>query len=62
MTAQESAISSRLNYAQLQDPNYVTSLTDQYLLTMQESNQSSSSSSSGSSLNSLAVQAGGLMV
>jgi hypothetical protein len=61
-TAQQTAISSRLNYAKLQDPNYVTSLTDQYLLTMQENNQSSSSSSSGTSLMSLAVQAGGLVV
>jgi hypothetical protein len=60
-TAQQTAISSRLDYAKLQDPNYVTSLTDQYLLTMQENNKSSSSSS-GSSLSSLAVQAGGLMV
>jgi hypothetical protein len=51
-----------LNYAHLQDPNYVTSLTDQYLLTMQENNQSSASSSSDTSLNSLAVQAGGLVV
>jgi len=61
-TAQETAISSRLSYTQLQDPNYVTSLTDQYLLTMQENNQSSSSSRSGTSLASLAVQAGGLVV
>jgi hypothetical protein len=60
-TAQQTAINSKLNYAQLQDPNYVTSLTDQYLLTMQENNQSSSSSS-GTSLISLAVQAGGLVV
>jgi len=61
-TAQQTAISSRLNYAQLQNPQYVTSLTDQYLLTMQENNRSNSSSSSSTSLNSLAVQAGGLVV
>ena len=60
-TAQQTAVSSRLDYTKLQDPNYVTSLTDQYLLTMQESNKSGSSSS-GASLSSLAVQAGGLMV
>ncbi len=60
-TAQQTAISSRLDYAKLQDPNYVTSLTDQYLLTMQESNQSSSTGSS-TSLTSLAAQAGGLVV
>jgi len=47
MTAQESAISSRLNYAQLQDPNYVTSLTDQYLINQQENSQSSSAGISG---------------
>jgi hypothetical protein len=59
--AQENAISSRLDFSKLQDRNYVTSLTDQYLLTMQETKQSSSSS--GSSLTTLAVQAaGGLVV
>lgn len=60
-TAQHTAINSRLDYTKLQDPNYVTSLTDQYLLTMQEQNQSSSSSS-GTSLISLAVQSAGLVV
>lgn len=59
-TAQQQAISSRLDISQLQNPQYVNSLTDQYLLTMQENNQSSSSS--GSSLESLAVQATGLVV
>src|SRR5277367_5449240 len=39
MTAQESAVNSRLNYAELQDPHYVASLTDQYLLIMQENNK-----------------------
>jgi hypothetical protein len=58
--AQESAITSRLDISQLQDPHYVTSLTDQYLLTMQENNQSSSSG--GTSLTALAVQASGLVV
>ena len=40
--AQTSAISSRLNLSKLQDPNYVNSLTDQYLLAMQEQSAGSS--------------------
>jgi len=59
-TAQQTAINSRLDYTKLQNPNYVTSLTDQYLLTMQESAKSSSGSSSAG-LISLAAQAGGLV-
>lgn len=59
-SAQQSAISSRLDISNLQDPNYVTSLTDQYLLTMQE--QNSSSSSDDTSITSLAVQASSLVV
>lgn len=55
-TAVNNAIDSRLNFAKLQDPAYVTSLTDQYLLTKQAS--SSGSTGSGSDLTSLAVQAG----
>jgi hypothetical protein len=58
-TAQVSAITSRVDFAKFQDPNYVTSLTDQYLLTLQENKQASSSDST--SLTSLAVQAGGLV-
>jgi len=58
-SAQESAITSRLNISKLQDRNYVTSLTDQYLLAMQESNQSSTSSTS---LSALAEQASSLVV
>jgi hypothetical protein len=56
-SAQKQAITSRLNVSDLQNPNFVTSLTDQYLLTMQEQN---SSSSSGASMDSLAVR--GLVV
>jgi hypothetical protein len=60
-SAQASAINSRLDYSQLQNRSYVTSLTDQYLLTMQE--QKNSSSSSGSGLTGLSVEAGsGLVV
>ena len=61
LTAQEQAVSSRVNIADFQKPSYVTSLTDQYLLTMQQQAQSSSGSS-GTDLMSLAVQAGGLVV
>ncbi len=60
LTAQEAAIATHLNISQLQNRNYVTSLTDQYLLTMQENK--SASSSSGPSLTSLAEKAGGLVV
>jgi hypothetical protein len=61
-TAQEAAISSHLDISKLQDRSYVTSLTDQYLLTMQEQAQASSGSS-GSTLTGLAEQAGsGLVV
>ena len=38
---QESAINSRLNISKLQDRHYVTSLTGQYLITMQANNASS---------------------
>jgi hypothetical protein len=57
--AMTSAITSRLDISKLQDPQFVTTLTDQYLLSQQTS---SASSSSGSSLESLAVQATGLLV
>lgn len=60
-SAQQSAITSRLDISKLQDPSYVTSLTDQYLLMMQANNQSSSGSS-GTGLLSLAVQSSGLVV
>ena len=59
-TAQKQAINARLNVKDLQDPNFVTSMTDQYLLQMQS--QNASSSGSGSSLESLALQGAGLVV
>jgi uncharacterized protein DUF1217 len=59
LTAQEQAVSSRVNISKFQDPKYITSLTDQYLLTMQ---QQSRSGSSGTGLTSLATQSGGLVV
>ena len=58
--AQEAAISARLDVTKLQDPKFVTSLTDQYLLTMQQQNSQSNSADS-TSLISLAVQAGGIV-
>ncbi|HEY1931415.1 MAG TPA: DUF1217 domain-containing protein [Acetobacteraceae bacterium] len=59
-SAQVSAITSRLDISKLQNRNYVTSLTDQYLLTMQENNPSGSGS--GTNLEALAVQAQGILV
>jgi hypothetical protein len=60
-SAMQTAITSRLDFSKLQDRNFVTSLTDQYLLTMQESS-SGTGSSSTTSLEALAVQASGLIV
>jgi len=59
LTAQEQAVSSRVDISKFQDPKYVTSLTDQYLLTMQ---QQSRSSAGGTDLTSLAIQSGGLVI
>lgn len=51
LPAQTAAINaSSLDIAKLQDPTYVTSLTDQYLINQQESSQSSSNASSITSL------------
>lgn len=58
-SAQTTAITTRLDISKLQDRNFVTSLTDQYLLTMQMNNSSSSTSSN---LDTLAVQASSLVV
>ncbi len=46
-SAQETAINSRVDYAKFQDPTYVTSLTDQYLISQQESGLLSSSGVAG---------------
>ncbi len=59
-SAQETAITSRLDISKLQDRSFVTTLTDQYLTTMQENAQSSAGSSPD--LSTLAVKAGGLVV
>ena len=55
LTAQRAAINSHVDITKFQDPNFVTSLTDTYLLSMQQ--QNSSSGGTGASLTSLAVQA-----
>ncbi len=60
LTAQEQAVSSRVDVTKFQDPKFVTSLTDQYLLTMQQQSQSSSGSSTD--LMTLAAQSSGLVV
>lgn len=57
--AQEQAISSRVNISQFQDPNFVNSFTQQYLLAAQAA---AATAPSGSSLDSLAIQAQGLVV
>jgi len=58
VTAVNAAFAAKLDFTKLQDPNYVTSLTDQYLLSMQ---QSSTSSSDSADITTLAVQAGGII-
>jgi len=59
-TAQQTAINSRVDYAKFQDPTYVTSLTDQYLINQKENDPSGGSSTPD--LTSLAVQSSGLLV
>ncbi len=56
--AQEKAISSRLNVAQLNNPHFVQTLVQQYLLNKAQSSQGTGSTSD---LASLAAQAGGIL-
>jgi hypothetical protein len=56
--AQELAITSQLDISKLRDPNFVNTITDQYLLNKQ---QAASTATSATSLDALAVQAQGLM-
>ena len=56
--AQEQAISAKLDVSKLQDPSYVQTIADQYLIAQ----SSTTSSSSSTSLIALAVQAQGLVV
>lgn len=58
-SAQTAAIKTRLDVSRLQDRNFVTSLTDRYLLTMQM-NKSTTSTSGG--LDALAAQSRSLLV
>ncbi len=58
LEAQEKAVSSRLNVAQLQNPHFVQTLVQQYLLNKAQSSQGTGSSSD---LASLAAQAGGIV-
>ena len=60
LMAQEQAVSSRVDVKKFQDPRFVTNITDQYLLIMQQQSQSSASGS-GTDLTTLAVQASGLV-
>jgi hypothetical protein len=60
LSAQQTAINSRVDYAKFQDPAYVTSLADQYLLSQRENSQSNASTSPD--LTTLAVQSSGLLV
>lgn len=59
-TAQQKAITSRLNIAKLQDPKFLNTFLDQYLLNKQAA--AAASGSSTPSLSALSVQATGLVV
>lgn len=60
LTAQEQAVSSRVDVKDFQNPKFVTDITDQYLLTMQQQAQSSASGS-GTDMTTLAEQLTGLV-
>ena len=59
LDAQQAAISSKVNISRFQDPQFVESFTQQYLLAAQ---QAASSSNTTPSLDSLAISAQGLIV
>lgn len=59
LNAQQTAISSRVDISYFKDPNFVNAFTQQYLLAAAGN---SSTTGSGTSLDSLAVQAQGLVV
>jgi hypothetical protein len=59
LTAQEQAISSRVDITKFQDPNFVDTFTQQYLIAAQAA---AATAPSGASLDSLAIQAQGLIV
>ena len=58
MGAQEKAIGNRLDITKLQDPKFVASFTDRYLLAA----NSTATTNSAASLEQLAVSARGLLV
>ncbi len=60
LTAQAQAVSSRVKISDFQKPGFVTNLTDQYLLTMQQQSQANAGYG-GTDLMALAVQARGLL-
>ena len=60
ISAQEQAISARVNISQFQDPKFVESFIEQYLIANNSTASSSTSSSPG--LTSLAVQGQGILV
>ena len=60
LPAMVTSITSRLDISKLQNRNFVTSLTDQYLLTQQANNAAGSGSSAN--LEALALKANGLTV
>ncbi len=60
LEAQQNAISSHLDVKKLQDPKFVQSLAQQYLIANQQN--ASASSSSGTDLTTLSIQAGGILV
>jgi hypothetical protein len=57
LTAQEKSITSQIDIARFQEPQFVTSITDQYLLAMQQQGASTTTPS----IESLAAQAQGLI-
>ncbi len=61
LSAQEQAITSRLDISKFQDPNFVEQFTQRYLIAAAQAASSSSSSTSSSSLEALAVRAQGLI-
>lgn len=60
LKAQEQAVATRVSIAKFQDPTFVRSMTDQYLLVMQQ--QAQANPSKATDLTALAVQAAGLVV
>jgi hypothetical protein len=59
LTAQEKSISDRVDITKFQDPNFVDTFTQQYLIAAQAA---AATAPSGASLDSLAIQAQGLVV